>query len=203
MHASLLAVHPAAVSQLLLLHQLLLYRLSLSLYLCTILQGLHEVLSELERAHLEYHRSEHRPMLYAASPDAQRAYALVEGTYQDVGALPGHPATFRCGATQSPGACLQQNAAHPVAWPILWPSLYKHAGSSHAGRVSVSQDSASHHAVLVGAIACAFCSIMATSCVCLSGKHCDALQGGATQLCAFGCAVQDQQGAPHPVHGGK
>jgi hypothetical protein len=58
-------------------------------------QGLIEVLAELERAHLEYHRSEHRPMLYAASPEAQRAYALVEGTYQDVGALPGHPATFR------------------------------------------------------------------------------------------------------------
>jgi hypothetical protein len=34
-------------------------------------------------------------MLYAASPEVQRAYALVEGTYQDVGALPGHPATFR------------------------------------------------------------------------------------------------------------
>lgn len=58
-------------------------------------QGLHEVLGELERAHLEYHRSEHRPMLYAASAETQRAYALVEGTYQDVGALPGHPATFR------------------------------------------------------------------------------------------------------------
>lgn len=58
-------------------------------------QGLHEVLAELERAHLEYHRSEHRPMLYAASPEVQRAYALVEGNYQDVGALPGHPATFR------------------------------------------------------------------------------------------------------------
>lgn len=58
-------------------------------------QGLHEVLAELERAHLEYHRSEHRPMLYSASPEVQRAYALVEGTYQDVGALPGHPATFR------------------------------------------------------------------------------------------------------------
>lgn len=53
------------------------------------------MLAELERAHLEYHRSEHRPMLYAASPGVQRAYALVEGTYQDVGALPGHPATFR------------------------------------------------------------------------------------------------------------
>jgi hypothetical protein len=53
------------------------------------------VLAELERAHLEYHRSEHRPMLYSASPDVQRAYSLVEGTYQDVGALPGHPATFR------------------------------------------------------------------------------------------------------------
>jgi hypothetical protein len=60
-----------------------------------IMQGLHEVLAELERAHLEYHRSEHRPMLYSASPDVQRAYSLVEGTYQDVGALPGHPATFR------------------------------------------------------------------------------------------------------------
>lgn len=58
-------------------------------------EGLHEVLAELERAHLEYHRSEHRPMLYAANPEVQRAYALVEGTYQDVGALPGHPATFR------------------------------------------------------------------------------------------------------------
>jgi hypothetical protein len=34
-------------------------------------------------------------MLYAASPQVQRAYALVEGTYQDVGAMPGHPATFR------------------------------------------------------------------------------------------------------------
>jgi len=34
-------------------------------------------------------------MLYAASAETQRAYALVEGTYQDVGALPGHPATFR------------------------------------------------------------------------------------------------------------
>lgn len=34
-------------------------------------------------------------MLYAANPEVQRAYALVEGTYQDVGALPGHPATFR------------------------------------------------------------------------------------------------------------
>lgn len=61
----------------------------------TSMQGLHEVLAELERAHLEYHKSEHRPMLYAASPTTQRAYALVEGTYQDVGALPGHPATFR------------------------------------------------------------------------------------------------------------
>jgi hypothetical protein len=34
-------------------------------------------------------------MLYAASVEQQRAYALVEGRYQDVGALPGHPATFR------------------------------------------------------------------------------------------------------------
>jgi hypothetical protein len=60
-----------------------------------LLQGLTEVLAELERAHLEYHRSEHRPMLYAASEHSQRVYALVEGRYQDVGALPGHPATFR------------------------------------------------------------------------------------------------------------
>ncbi|WIA16049.1 hypothetical protein OEZ85_012778 [Tetradesmus obliquus] len=58
-------------------------------------QGLSEVLAELERAHLEYHRSEHRPMLYAASEASQRVYCLVEGRYQDVGALPGHPATFR------------------------------------------------------------------------------------------------------------
>ncbi|KAF6266063.1 hypothetical protein COO60DRAFT_1456763 [Scenedesmus sp. NREL 46B-D3] len=57
--------------------------------------GLTEVLAELERAHLEYHRSEHRPMLYAASEQSQCVYALVEGRYQDVGALPGHPATFR------------------------------------------------------------------------------------------------------------
>ncbi|KAF8059445.1 ABCA9 [Scenedesmus sp. PABB004] len=57
--------------------------------------GLTQVLAELERAHLEYHRSEHRPMLYAASAASQRVYALVEGRYQDVGALPGHPATFR------------------------------------------------------------------------------------------------------------
>jgi hypothetical protein len=62
---------------------------------CLSWQGLSEVLAELERAHLEYHRSEHRPMLYAASPQVQRAYNLVEGTYQDVGAMPGHPATFR------------------------------------------------------------------------------------------------------------
>lgn len=54
-----------------------------------------EVLAELERAHLEYHRSEHRAMLYAANAASQRVYALVEGRYQDVGALPGHPATFR------------------------------------------------------------------------------------------------------------
>jgi hypothetical protein len=66
------------------------------------LQGLTEVLAELERAHLEYHRSEHRPMLYAASEQSQRVYALVEGRYQDVGALPGHPATFRwAGSTSS------------------------------------------------------------------------------------------------------
>ena len=58
-------------------------------------QGIGEVLAELERSHLEYPRSEHRPLLFAASEGAQRAYALVEGRYQDVGALPGHPAPFR------------------------------------------------------------------------------------------------------------
>lgn len=58
-------------------------------------QGIGEVLAELERSHLEYPRSEHRPLLFAASEAAQRVYALVEGRYQDVGALPGHPATFR------------------------------------------------------------------------------------------------------------
>eukprot|EP00775_Hariotina_reticulata_P004499 gene4499-4752_t len=58
-------------------------------------KGFSQVLAELERAHLEYHRSEHRPMLYAASVPSQRVYALVEGRYQDVGAMPGHPATFR------------------------------------------------------------------------------------------------------------
>jgi hypothetical protein len=59
------------------------------------LQGIGEVLAELERSHIEYPRSEHRPLLFAASEAGQRAYALVEGRYQDVGALPGHPATFR------------------------------------------------------------------------------------------------------------
>lgn len=58
-------------------------------------QGISEVLAELERSHLEYPRSEHRPLLFAASEEGQRSYALVEGRYQDVGALPGHPATFR------------------------------------------------------------------------------------------------------------
>jgi hypothetical protein len=57
--------------------------------------GVVELLAELERAHLEYHASQHRPLLYAASVEAQRAYALVEGRHQDVGALPGRPATFR------------------------------------------------------------------------------------------------------------
>lgn len=44
-------------------------------------------------------------MLYAASEQAQRVYALVEGRYQDVGALPGHPATFRCEHGMS-GVCV-------------------------------------------------------------------------------------------------
>jgi hypothetical protein len=42
-------------------------------------------------------------MLYAASEQSQSVYALVEGRYQDVGALPGHPATFRWAGQQQPG----------------------------------------------------------------------------------------------------
>jgi hypothetical protein len=75
---------------------LLLFELLSGLGCCGVfLQGLPEVLAELERSHLEYPHSTHQPMLYAANPSSQRVYALVEGRYQDVGALPGHPATFR------------------------------------------------------------------------------------------------------------
>lgn len=68
-----------------------------------LLQGLAEVLAELERSHLEYPHSTHQPILYAASPAKQRVYALVEGRYQDAGALPGHPATFRYVRAEDPG----------------------------------------------------------------------------------------------------
>eukprot|EP00878_Enallax_costatus_P001041 GHUV01001176.1.p1 GENE.GHUV01001176.1~~GHUV01001176.1.p1 ORF type:complete len:762 (+),score=253.99 GHUV01001176.1:257-2287(+) len=79
-------------------------------------QGFVEVLAELERAHLEYHRSEHRPMLYAASEASQRVYALVEGRYQDVGALPGHPATFRISKVHHIISLLVRNGRVEKLW---------------------------------------------------------------------------------------